>query len=267
MLFALFVMLVAIDSGARSRAVSQPGSLPNPRSVLWIAAHPDDEAVVAPLLAKWCLDEEARCGLLVLTRGEAGPCVRESGCEPDIASVRSSEAAAASELFRADSFLLRYPDGGGVVPPVWSLEGDSSQPVTTIAALITAFDPELILTFDPRHGTSCHPDHRETGRLVLDAVQRLPKRPTVHLLETVVTYSERSVRFTSALPEALAFDATQALSSGDEAWSAIVRDMERHPSQFTPELIEMIRNVPRDERRVFIAPAETALARPVTTCR
>lgn len=268
-LLAMVLSLVAAGSNARQRAVRHPSAIPTPRSVLWIAAHPDDEAVVAPLLAKWCLDESARCGLLVLTRGEAGGCVLENGCRPDVASTRSAEAGAASELFRAELILLRYPDGGGLLPPVWSpVPGDQASPAARIAAHLEAFGPELVLTFDPRHGTTCHPDHRETGRLVLEAVQLLEIRPRVYLLETYVTFAagDGSPQFTAALPEALRFDATRLLRSGDEAWAAVAWDMERHPSQFTAPFREAVRNVPRDQRAVFLAPAETAMEQAVAAC-
>ena len=267
-MFVVVLTLFAADATARVRAVRHPASFPAPKSVLWIAAHPDDEAVAAPLLAKWCLDDAARCGFLVLTRGEAGPCVDPRGCLPDVASTRSAEAGAASELFRADSILLRYPDGGGVLPPHWSeVSGDRPALVARIAAQIEAFAPELVLTFDPRHGTTCHPDHRETGRLVLEAVQLLENRPSVYLLETSVTFAAGGPQFAAALPDAMRFDATQPLASGDEAWSAVVWDMQRHPSQFTPEFMDAVRNVPQEQRAVYITPAEAALQQPVAACR
>lgn len=260
---------LAVHADARTRAIRHRGSLPVPRSVLWIAAHPDDEAVVAPLLAQWCRDDRARCGLLVLTRGEAGPCMLADGCHPDVATIRSAEAGAASELFHAESILLRYADGGGSLPPRWEASGDEPAPAMRIAAHIAAFAPALVLTFDPRHGTSCHPDHREAGRLVLEAVATLAKRPAVYLLETWLTYETGTgvPQFAAALPGAIRFDATQRLLSGDEAWSAVGWDMERHPSQFPPALVEIIRHVPPDQRAVYLAPAEDALQTPLAmTC-
>ena len=269
LILAVVLTIVATQSNARPRAVRHPGHFSPPLSILWIAAHPDDEAVAAPLLAKWCLDGAARCGFLVLTRGEAGACLLHNGCPPDVASTRSSEAAAASELFRADSILLRYPDGGGLHPPLWNPMSGDRPPITArIAAHIEAFGPEVILTFDPRHGTTCHPDHRETGRLVLEAVQLLKTKPEIFLLETFVTFpTGGSPRFTTALPDASRFDATQLLASGVQAWTAMTWDMERHPSQFTTELIQAVQNVPHEERAVFIAPAERAMEAAVAVCR
>ena len=198
---------------------------------MWIGAHPDDEAVAAPLLYEWCRNEEVRCAFLVLTRG-------------NLPSIRSAEAASASQLFGADLILLTLPDGGGVLPPQWPADVD-----TTVAKLIEAFHPDLVLTFDPRHGTSCHPDHRETGAIVLDAVQRLPYVPDVYLLETRVSYGP--IRFAPASPEALRYDATNT-------WNAVAEDMRRHPSQFDEQAIAEIEGLAADQRAVFIAPASSA---------
>lgn len=241
------VLLLALPAAARPRAVRHPAPA---KSVLWIAAHPDDEALAAPLLERWCVHEGARCGMLVLTRGEAGACLLPSGCDPDVRTVRSAEAAAASELFGADAILLRYPNGGA-----W----DHAEVATRIAGYIEAFRPDRILTFDPRHGTTCHPEHRATGRAVLDA--RLTYEPEILLLETrlEIRASPFALVFSSATPAAERFDAA-------EHWNAVAADMQRHPSQFSSEWIAAVRNVPRADRAVFIAPAATILEQPVSAC-
>src|SRR5580704_12319995 len=68
MAFAAF----ASSGAARMRAVRHPSNVITPASVMWIGAHPDDEALVAPLLGKWCRGEKVRCAFLILTRGESG---------------------------------------------------------------------------------------------------------------------------------------------------------------------------------------------------
>lgn len=253
-LLVLFAGLAAGESAAeptaapsKRRAVRQLPSLPAPQSVMWIGAHPDDEAVAAPLLAKWCIEDEARCAFLVLTRGESGECLLPGGCHPDVATIRSAEAAAAARFFNAEPIQLAFPDGGGVAPPVWSQAGDA------ILNHIEAFRPELILTFDPLHGTTGHPDHRETGRLVLEAVERLTYDPAVYLLETEVTFAPDPFRifFFPACPGVQRFDASRT-------WSAIAEDMRRHPSQFDAQWIDAVENVPVHDRVVYIAPAARA---------
>lgn len=267
---SLFIVLVTLPAAARDRVVAHPRPLPAPASILWIAAHPDDEAVAAPLLASWCRDGHVRCSFLLFTRGEAGVCLRAGGCLPDIATVRSSEAGAASQYFGAESLLLTLPDGGGSVPPSWSLqEGDQTALVRRVARYIEAVAPDLILTFDPRHGTTCHPDHRAVGEIVIAAVELLSQPPQVYLLESRVTYVAEpfAVHFAPAFQDADRFDATLLLAStAGPAWNAVVDDMQHHPSQFDSHWIAAIQSVPSFERAVFIAPMATALSIPVEPC-
>lgn len=252
-LAALAMMLVLTpDLLARDRLLPHPPSLPSPRSVLWIAAHPDDEAVVAPLLAFWCREQHAQCTLLILTRGERGACLRTDGCAPDLATVRSGEAGAASQYFGADLILWSLPNGDGSTPPGWT--GDVAG---RMAALIEAVAPELVLTFDPRHGTTCHPDHMAVGSVVLDAVQRLSGAPPVYLLESRVTTTP-VIHFAPAVLGAIRFD-------GD--WQAILDDAQRHPSQFDAAWLAAIANVPPEERAVFVIPASAARGDVIAPCR
>jgi hypothetical protein len=75
-------------------------------------------------------------------------------------------------------------------------------------------------------------------------------------------------RFTSSTPSAERFDATGFLPAlGTPAWEAIVADMQRHTSQFDQRWIDAVRNVPSQDRAVYIAPAEQALQQPIETCR
>jgi LmbE family N-acetylglucosaminyl deacetylase len=246
------------------------GRLPAPASVMWIAAHPDDEVLVAPLLARWCRDGRAHCTLLTATRGGAGTCLLPDGCRPDLATVRSGEAGGSSEFFGADAMLLSLPDGGGTAPPPWDIDaGGSREIVGTIAGFIRAEAPDLVLTFDPRHGTTCHPDHRAIAAIVLDAMKLLSAPPAVYLLETRLQVESQplALHFSPASPDALRFDANEQLAAtGGPAWNAVAADMARHPSQFDEAWLAAIANVPAAEHAVFLAPAATILPQPASTC-
>lgn len=250
--------------------VRVPGRLLAPASAMWIAAHPDDEALVAPLLARWCLDGRARCSLLTATRGESGPCLRPDGCLPDLASVRSAEAGSSSQYFGANAILLSLSDGGGAAPPPWDIDsGGSPDLVATIAGFIRAEAPELVLTFDPRHGTTCHPDHRAIAAVVLEAVKLLTAPPAVYLLETRLEVDAQplTLRFRSAAPGAIRFDANEPLAAtGGPAWNAVAADMERHPSQFDASWLAAVLSVPAADRAVYLATASTILKQPASTC-
>ena len=227
-------------------AVPPAGRIPSPASVLFIGAHPDDEVPVAPLLAHWCRAGAARCSMLIATHGERGPCLLPEGCLPDLGTVRSGEAAAAAAYFHADLVLLSLPDGGGSAPPPWA-PGTPGAPgvAATLAGFIRAAAPEIVVTFDPRHGTTCHPDHRALGELVPEALALL------------------------AAPPALGFATATAAAAGYHAsldWSAVVEDMERHQSQFDAAWRDAAWRVPEADRAVFLGPASAMLAGPVSAC-
>ena len=75
------------------------------------------------------------------------------------------------------------------------------------------------------------------------------------------------VRFSSAAADAIRFDAAVHLvTTHGPAWSALLADMERHPSQFDATWLAAVRGVPTADRAVWLAPASTILGRPASTC-
>lgn len=230
MLTLTFALLFEV---ARSRAVHA-----EPQRILWIGAHPDDEAYVSPLLGRACVESGDACSLLVMTRGEGGG-------DPAVRTVEMQRAAA---LFHAHLNQWDFADVGVDVENVWSAEaGGHGALVDRIASLIVAERPTIIDTFDPNHGSSCHTAHRAVGSLVIQAVARLgPAAPPLWFVETVVTFLPDDFIFASASSEAMAFLATST-------WHYLVDDVATHASQFTPAQVEALRNTPQDERRVWLA--------------
>jgi LmbE family N-acetylglucosaminyl deacetylase len=273
-------VLVFAAAGARGqdKAASRvPPIFPGASSVLWVGAHPDDEVLAAPLLARLCLDEGLRCSFLVLTRGEKGPCVLPGGCRPDLASVRSAEMTGAARLFGAELILWSLPDAGsgqdGSAGAWDTVSGSHKALVASMRKVLSRTHPDVVLTFDPRHGSTCHPDHRAAGSLVLEALGGVEKRPAVYLLETrlVLTSSPVTVRFQPAAlakDGVFAFDGNTPLAStARPAWEMTNQDVLIHASQFDALLRRAIRRVPAAQRAVFLGPADLLLsAADVWTC-
>jgi LmbE family N-acetylglucosaminyl deacetylase len=139
----------------------------------------------------------------------------------------------------------------------------------TIAGFIRAEAPELVLTFDPRHGTTCHPDHRAIAAVVLAAAKLPGTPPVVYLLESRLGVDAQpfALHFRSATPNAIRYDANTPLeTTGGLAWKAMTTDMERHPSQFDAAWLSAVSTVPAADRAVYVAPASTILQQPVSTC-
>jgi LmbE family N-acetylglucosaminyl deacetylase len=264
MVLAAILLLPA--AGARAQEKAAPGvprTFPGVSSVLWIAAHPDDEVLAAPLLSRLCLEEGLRCSFLVFTRGEKGDCFLPGGCRPDLGTVRAAEMARAAQLFHAGLTLWSLPDSGAAPDGSagsWDVAaGSHAALLASLRGVITQAHADLVLTFDPRHGTSCHPDHRAVGGLVHEAISTMRRPPgTTYLLETrlVEQGSPVAVHFlpaASAAAGVFAFD-------GNPEWKTVNADVQTHASQFDARLRRAVSRVPPAERAVFLGPADLLLA-------
>jgi LmbE family N-acetylglucosaminyl deacetylase len=242
--------------------------------ILWIGAHPDDEVLLAPLLGELCATGLHPCALLVATRGENGSCRLAGGCHPDLATVRSAEMRSAARLFDAELLQGSLPDvfgpDPGAVRQAWDLAaGGDEELLQRLADAIDGVAPRVIITFDERHGTTCHNAHRAIGRLVLRALGRLSiPTPEVYLLESRVRIAPggTQILFSPALlrdPRLLRFAATEPLAHGTgTAWSYLLADAERQPSQFDATFLATLRAVPPRQRDVYLLAADALAADP-----
>ena len=244
------------------------GAIP-PGTVLWIGAHPDDEVLLAPLLGALCSTGRHGCALLVATRGENGACRLAGGCHPDLATVRGAEMRAAARLFRARLLQGSLPDvvgpGPAGVRDAWTAAaGGAEALLERLAGAIDSVAPQAIITFDPRHGTTCHNAHRAIGRLVLRALALLhAPPPAVFLLESRVRIAPggASIRFSAATPgdpRLLRFDANALVPRPDGAgtdWDYLLADARRQPSQFDATFLASLLAVPPRQRHVYLLDA------------
>ncbi len=160
--------------------------LPVPRRALAVGAHPDDvELGCGATLAKWAA---AGCALVhvVCTDGARG--TWDPGQDPaQLVAVREAEQRAASRALggTGEVVFLRWPDG--------ELEAGLRQRFQ-VADAIRRFRPDVVLGHDPWKRYRLHPDHRNAGFLLTDALvaardplffpelRAEPHRPTTLLL-------------------------------------------------------------------------------------
>ena len=156
--------------------------------LLWVAAHPDDEVLAAPLLAVSSLFYQNPNYFLVFTHGEGGECSvpDADGCGPDVAAIRGKEMQQAAQLYHAElrheyyynahlpleSFPKRYE-----MAATWMSQGD---PARVIAEVIRKFRPDLLLTLAPEFGYTGHIEHQLASRFAMAGI-RLAAEPTSSL--------------------------------------------------------------------------------------
>ncbi|HEY8293577.1 MAG TPA: PIG-L deacetylase family protein [Thermomicrobiales bacterium] len=144
---------------------------PDARSIMAIAAHPDDiEAWCAGTLAR-AIDGGAMVRLLLVTSGDKGSGDPAADARA-VAMRREGEASEAARLLGlADVAFLRYTDG----------EVENTQPLLRdIVGGIRRWQPDVVFTFDPEYPLPhyiSHRDHRTVGRATLDAIFPLARDP------------------------------------------------------------------------------------------
>lgn len=262
---------------AAGPAASAPPLLPGARSVLWVGAHPDDEVLVAPILARLCLDEKLRCTFLIFTSGEKGKCLLPGGCLPNLATVRRAEMRDVARFYGARLVHWTLTDGAGQgdgSAPAWdAARGGHRSLIAAIGREIDAAGADVVLTLDPFHGSTCHADHRAVGSLVSEAIQAASSHPALYFLESrwEVKTSPLALSSRAAAPFSagvFAFDANLSRGTPPQpAWNALVDDASRHPSQFDQEWLRALRRMPAARRAIYLAPADLLLSSPdVLTC-
>jgi LmbE family N-acetylglucosaminyl deacetylase len=140
-----------------------------PGPVLFVFAHPDDEIIVAPLVAGL-----ARRGipvvLAIATAGERGaPSDGSVPAGPVLADIRRTEARCAAQAlgFAAPIFLGFY-DGslGDRVQPTGARLAELA---TAVRTLVTDLHPRAVVTWGPDGGYG-HPDHRLVSAVTTEVI-------------------------------------------------------------------------------------------------
>jgi LmbE family N-acetylglucosaminyl deacetylase len=133
---------------------------PIPKSVLAIGAHPDDvEFNCFGTLAKWS-KFGSNIQIAIMTDGSKGTW-NENEDLKQLVKTRKKEQISAAELIGSSVYFLDYVDG--------ELEHKRST-VEQVTKLIRQTKPEVIITHDPFKKYRLHPDHRNCGMIVFDAV-------------------------------------------------------------------------------------------------
>lgn len=135
--------------------------------LLLIVPHPDDEVYGASGTLMDLLEEGHRCGLVTLTRGEAGRTLGLAEGPEELARMREAELRACLDVIGLTVHEQHtFPDK--------YLKDQPFEPLVEVAREAMArHRPEVVLTFPP-NGSNGHPDHVTTHRAVKAAWDSLP---------------------------------------------------------------------------------------------
>lgn len=208
-----------------------------PEKALVVVAHPDDETLFGPTLARLAR-EGADIRIVYVADGRYG--VREhAGLEGDsLIAARQEEARCAARAYGAgEPVFLGFSSqlvGRGHIRDQFATLRAAGE---AIAGEIERFAPDIIITFSPG-GDTGHPDHRLVGDLTTEIILSRKSRD-IRLFQAGWAESANALYLAagldfSAFPDDV-FDVAFAHTGADEAASA--EALRCYASQFTPEEI------------------------------
>jgi LmbE family N-acetylglucosaminyl deacetylase len=137
-------------------------------SVLYIAAHPDDENT--RLLAYFSKEKLYRTGYLSLTRGDGGQNLIGDEQGVELGLIRTQELLAARRIDGAEQFFTRAFDFGFSKNPEETFQHwDKEKILNDVVWVIRKFQPDVIITRFPTTGEGGHGHHTASAILANEA--------------------------------------------------------------------------------------------------
>lgn len=140
-------------------------------SVLYIAAHPDDENT--RLISYMSNQVKARTGYLSLTRGDGGQNLIGPEIRELLGVMRTQELLAARRIDGGEQLFTRANDFGYSKHPDETLEiWDKDEVLSDVVLAIRTFKPDIIINrFDHRTPGSTHGHHTSSAMLSVEAFE------------------------------------------------------------------------------------------------
>lgn len=137
-------------------------------SVLYIAAHPDDENT--RLITYLSKDRLYRTGYLSLTRGDGGQNLIGDEQGIDLGLIRTQELLAARRIDGGEQFFTRaYDFGYSKTPQETFTKWDKEKILSDVVWVIRKFQPDVVINRFPETGEGGHGHHTASGILANEA--------------------------------------------------------------------------------------------------
>jgi LmbE family N-acetylglucosaminyl deacetylase len=225
-----------------------------------VFAHADDEAAVAPILARYAR-EGSRIFLVIVTDGGQGTSNTTLQPGREVARARAEEARCATDALGIQPpIILDFPDGA-----LGSFTTDPSLLYRLTQRLhqeLERLRPDAIITWGPDGGGG-HPDHRLVGGIVTQLVRAGAPGITERLF--YASFSEEAMRTVNPsrgappllVPQMKYLSARIAFDPND--FEAAARAMACHRTQYTQEQVERVTQAARQSLNgvILLAPAFT----------
>ncbi|HEY2745893.1 MAG TPA: PIG-L family deacetylase, partial [Polyangia bacterium] len=159
------IALLWVRSLFREPGARRVGSLVDvlgAHSIVAVFAHPDDEIKVVGLLADAGARKGVAARLILAARGDGGM-LPPGVARGDLARVRAAEARNHAVLLGLRTVeVWSYADGHLAEAPDAELR-------ERVIARLRAWQPDVVVTFEPHTGFTAHPDHLRIGAITTAA--------------------------------------------------------------------------------------------------
>ncbi|UNK70995.1 PIG-L family deacetylase [Microbacterium sp. H1-D42] len=152
------------------QALAAPGGAVK-LNVLFIGAHPDDEAGNLGVLGQWNEFHDMKAGVITVTRGEGGG--NAVGLEegPPLGMLREAEErkavgyAGIENVFNLDGLDFYYTASAPLSHQVW----DGNAVLNRIVRVVRATRPDVIITMNPSAVEGNHGNHQQAAMFAVEA--------------------------------------------------------------------------------------------------
>lgn len=179
------------------QALAEEGAESVKLNVLFIGAHPDDEAGTLAALGQWGEFHDMRVGVITATRGEGGG--NAVGLEegPALGLIREAEErdavglAGIEHVYNLDALDFYYTASAPLSRRVWG--GDEL--LGRIVRVVRATRPEVIVTMNPSAVEGNHGNHQQAAMYALEAYLQAgdPSAFPEHLEEGFAAWTPRRI--------------------------------------------------------------------------
>ncbi|MFY0407140.1 sugar-binding protein [Solicola sp. PLA-1-18] len=141
--------------------------------VLYVGAHPDDEAGRLSMFGEWRERFGAKTGVVTITRGEGGGNAVGPEEGPDLGLIREREErgavaeAGVTDVYNLDKVDFYY----SVSAPLHQQAWDEKETLARLVRVIRSTRPELVATMNPAPSPGNHGGHQLAARLAAQAYQ------------------------------------------------------------------------------------------------